>query len=163
MSSEKQYWSYRPESGGPHNLSPPTVYDPALPRDLLLNLQVMANGARCGHLLQTLARFYDGLVRYPTDLFGEDEDPVKIPRTVVTIGQDAQDLPLLAWTISSDGQLAAAVVDLLERLDQRTVGRPKYQFFQGVEQLPETNCKVIGGKPSEILPPELLDRINING
>ena len=159
MSSEQQYWSYRPESGDGGSSTPPQVYDPALPQDLLLKLEVVANGAYCGHLLETLATYWEGLVVYPLDFFNEDEDPIKIPHTQVAIGQDAEYLPILAFTVSADGQQAAAVVDLVDKLDQRS----KYPLPAQQGKLTNTDCKVIGGKPSEILPPELLARINIDG
>ena len=142
------------------------VYDPGLPAELLEKQQVMANGAACGHVLATLAMldWWDSKVRYPLDFFDPDEDPVFTPVTKSTREQDADHLPILAWAVSADGTQAAAVVDILEKSKYSLDPKTLQEFYPDIplsEPVSLANCKVIGGTASDILPPEILERMRL--
>jgi len=136
------------------------AYDPGLPGDLLAKQQIMANGMYCGHLLRGLGAspMYNADVYYPIDYFSEDEDPVFTLDTDETRGQGADNLPILAWIISEDGEEAAVAVDILERSKLRL--DPVYARSED-EPVAYTNCKVIGGTPSNLLPEEILKRMGL--
>ena len=128
--------------------------------------EILANGAVCGNALRVLARmFWDygrlgirepaNAVRYPLDYFGEDEDPVKTPITEATMFSGAEDLPILAWVVAPGGGSAAVAVDMLER-----PSRPGIAFPEG-QPVTYTDCKVIQGTPSEVLPREILEKMGL--
>ena len=145
----------------------PRVYDPGpLPPELLQKQEVMANGAYCGHILQSLAEapHGDGHVRYPLDYFGEDEDPILTPDTEANRSSNTVKLPILAWTLSADRERAYVVVDMLEKDKYPVI------YLGGVYQdvrhpdipPPLTNCKVATGRPSEILPRRILEKMGLS-
>jgi len=138
----------------------PRIYDPGpLPPDLLQKQEVIANGVYCGHFLQSMAEapFGDRKVHYPLDHFDADEDPILTADTECSRKSQAENLPILAWTITADGKDVYVAVDMLERRVGITV------IGVAVENIPIplTNCKVIVGAPQEVLPKELLERMGL--
>ena len=94
-------------------------------------------------------------MHYPLDYFGEDEEPVKSPITEATMHYGAEDLPILAWAVAPGGGSAAAVVDMLER--PRRPGREG----EAGDPVTYTDCKVISGTPSEVLPRRILEKMGL--
>jgi hypothetical protein len=142
-------------------LQTPRVYDPGpLPPDLLQKQEIMANGVYCGNIIQSLAEapHGDGKVRYPLDYFDEDEDPILTPDTEANHKQDADNLPILAWAISRGGGEVWVVVDILERHKFKL--SPELITAQDVTP-PLANCKVISGRPSDVLPQEILEKMGL--
>jgi hypothetical protein len=128
--------------------------------------EVLANGAVCGNALRELARIYWGYeslgtaeprsaVHYPLDYFGEDEEPVKSPITGMTMLYGAEDMPLLAWAVAPGGGTAAIVVDKVERPTR--VGVPDERG----QPVTYTDCQLIQGTPSEVLPREILEKMRL--
>ena len=136
----------------------PRIYDPGpLPPDLLQKQEIIANGVYCGHILQSLAEapFGDRKVHYPLDHFDADEDPILTADTEWNKAAQAENLPILAWTITDDDTQAYVAVDMLERREGR--------LDPAVENvpIPLTTCKVIWGTPQEVLPEEILERMGL--
>ena len=139
--------------------------------------EVLANGAVCGNALRAMAKMwarddltgtpdprYFGTVRghdptaivhYPLDHFDDDEEPIMSPITEATMHYGAEDLPILAWAVAPGGGSAAAVVDMLER--PRRPGREG----EAGDPVTYTDCKVISGTPSEVLPRRILERMGL--
>ena len=150
-----------PQQNWPPEDPHPRVYDPGLPRELLQKQEIMANGAYCGHILQSLAEAPHGYgkVRYPLDYFDEDEDPILTPDTEANKSKNSDNLPILAWTVSGDGHDVYVAVDMMERRE-RTFAEENDPEFPGAPP-PLTTCKVIRGSPGQLLPEELLKRLRL--
>jgi len=154
--------------------------------------EILANGAACGDQLRRIGKMWEkepvqgydpfllryqnptpwknplrknpvgGIIIYPVDYFGaegwgrdEEVKPVKTPITEATMHVGAEDLPILAWIVSPSGGSAAVVVDMLER----PRSRPRY--YQD-EPVTYTDCKLIQGTPSEVLPREIRERMGLS-
>ena len=112
--------------------------------------EVLANGMQCGdRITQIMQMWYEsaGLpiygdnarefmeaLKYPVNLPPGTGD-VRTPFTEATMFAQAEDVPILAWSVAPSGFTCAVVVDMTER---------------GQSSYPE--CKVIQGTLNELLP-----------
>jgi hypothetical protein len=133
--------------------------------------EVLANGASCGNAIRVTVGYWlsqaprfggpgftdpeRGVVSYPNDYFGPDDDPIMSPITEATMAYGAEDLPILAWAVAPHGGEAAVVVDMMER--------PRRPGREGEAGDPVTyaDCKVITGTPSEVLPREIRELLRL--
>jgi hypothetical protein len=121
--------------------------------------EVLANGMQCGDRITQIMQMWHeaaGLpmygqdaqdfmqrLKYPKDLPAGTGD-VRTPFTEATMFAQAEDVPILAWSVAPSGNSVAVVVDMTER---------------GQSNYPE--CKVIQGTANELLPQVIQEQYKI--
>ena len=130
------------------------LHRPASPQQ-----EVLANGMQCGDRITRImqmwwdaaglpmtgvnAREFVDALKYPKDLPTGTGD-VRTPYTEATMFAQAENVPILAWSVAPQGFSVAVVVDMTER---------------GQSNYPE--CKVIQGTANELLPQVIQEQYRI--
>ena len=115
--------------------------------------EVLANGMQCGdRITADIKAWYESeygpirgdvaiqfaaALKYPVDLPTNIVEP-RTPHSTLTANHNAENLPILAWSVAPSGFSCAVVVDMTER------GQSNYP-----------DCLVLRGTPNELLPDEI--------
>ena len=112
--------------------------------------ETIANGVMCGDMLrqigwgvgEIMGQEYGGdYIRTPVNQFLNGERDIDFK---VAAGHDQAGRTILAWVVSRNEQMGWAVIDTSEEFDPKD-SKPGL-------------CKLVAGKPEDILSPDLLQR-----
>ena len=121
--------------------------------------EVLANGMQCGDQITGIIKgWYESeygpirgdvavkfaaALKYPIDLPTDIVEP-RTPHSEMTALYNAENLPILAWSVAPSGYSCAVVVDMSER------GQSNYP-----------DCQVLRGTPNELLPLEIQEEYRL--